>query len=316
MFLKNIYLLVFLIIVATSCREDFVTFPDPEFQPIVNLNGELSKDDIVQISLLKNIEIGVDYAQAELSNALINFMGSSIPNNSMKMIYDSDRKRYVLDDLDYRVKEGEDYAIEIVVEPKTINENIISAHTYIPKAVKASGFRAENIASSEDDEGNMIYRMTLYIQLNEPQEYPAYYHLSPFRFRSEPRRNNDGSMGILDFDDVRYKLNVEEVLESENGIITLVHRDGVYVDQAKITKNEVKMVVTTERPVTPSEVLNKLDVEISTLSPDLYHYNIALDKEIRSLDANYTSTGDPFSNVQNGFGIFAGSSKVHYSIAL
>ena len=314
--MKNIYLLVFLILTATSCREDFVTSADPDFEPTVNLNGELSSQDIVQISLLKNIEIGADNAQAELNNAIISFTGSDMSNGAMNMVYDTELKRYVLEDLFYRVEEGSDYGIEIVVDPNTVDEEIITAHTHIPMAVKPSGFRAEDITSSEDQDGNTIYRMTLYIQLNEPEELPAYYHISPYRYRSEPRRNNDGSMGILDFDDIRYKLDVEEVLESENGVVTLVHKDGVYVDQAKITNNEIKMVVETGRVLTAREVLNKLDIEISTLTPDLYHYNIALDREIRNLEANYTAPTDRFSNVQNGYGIFGGSSMIRYAIEL
>jgi len=314
--LKNIYILVFAVITLASCREDYITEPDPDFQPIVSLNAELSNDDIVQVSLLKNIEIGADYAQAELDNATITFSGSNVPNSAMNMVYDENRKRYVLEDLDYRVVEGADYGIEIIVDPNTADEEIITANTYVPTAVKPAGFRAENIEFEEDEDGNKIYRMTLFIELNVPETLPAYYHLVPYRFRSEPRRNNDGSMGILDFDDIRYRLDVEEVLESENGIVTLVHKDGVFVDQAKITNNEVKMVVETGRPLTPQEVLNKLEIELSTLSPELYHYNIALDKEIRSVQANYTSPIDPFSNVQNGYGIFGGSSMFKYSIEL
>jgi hypothetical protein len=304
------------ILTTTSCREDFVTSSDPNFQQSVNLNAELSNDDIVQISLLKNIEIGADYAQAELDNALITFSGSNIPNSNMNMVYDADRRRYVLENLNYRVEEGYDYAIEIVVDPNTAEEEIITANTYIPRAVRPSGFRAENITFSEDADGDKIYRMTLYIQLNEPEELPAFYHLSPYRFRSESRRNNDGSMSIQDYDDIRYKLDVDEVIESENGIVALIHKDGVFVDQSKISNNEIKMIVETGRPLTPNEVLHKLDIDVSTLSPDLYHYNIALDKEIRSVQANYTSPIDPYSNVQNGYGIFGGSSMIQYAIEI
>ena len=314
--MKNLYLLVLIVLTAASCREDFVTTSDPDFQQSVNLNAELSNHDIIQISLLKNIEIGADYAQAELNNALITFSGTNIPNSDMPMVYDSDRGRYVLEDLGYRVEEGYDYGIEIRVDPNTADEEIITANTYIPKAVKAAGFRAENITFIEDEDGNKKYRMTLYIQLNQPEELPAYYHLAPYRFRSEPRRNNDGTMGIQDFDDVRYKLEVEEVIESENGVFTLVHKEGVFVDQAKMTNNEIKMNVETDRPVSAKEVLHKLDIDIATLSPELYHYNIALDKEIRSIQANYTSPSDPFSNVQNGYGIFGGSSLSRYAIEL
>ncbi|MFT6807289.1 MAG: hypothetical protein ACJA01_000509 [Saprospiraceae bacterium] len=305
-----------MILTTTSCREDFVTSSDPNFQQSVNLNAELSNDDIVQISLLKNIEIGADYAQAELDNALITFSGSNIPNSNMNMVYDADRRRYVLENLNYRVEEGYDYAIEIVVDPNTAEEEIITANTYIPRAVRPSGFRAENITFSEDADGDKIYRMTLYIQLNEPEELPAFYHLSPYRFRSESRRNNDGSMSIQDYDDIRYKLDVDEVIESENGIVALIHKDGVFVDQSKISNNEIKMIVETGRPLTPNEVLHKLDIDVSTLSPDLYHYNIALDKEIRSVQANYTSPIDPYSNVQNGYGIFGGSSMIQYAIEI
>lgn len=309
-----------LVILLGSCREDFVAPPDADFEPSISLNAELSNNEVVEVRLHKTIEVGAALAEARLEEAAITFSAledvKGDTSKSMNMIFDQQRKSYVLEDIFYRVEEGRNYQIQIVPEPATAPDKVITANTHIPKSVSASGFRIEDLESEEDADGNTIYRMTLFISLNKPVEFPAFFHLTPFRQRSELRENNDGTIGFQDFK-IQYEVDVEEVIDSRNGVVTLVHKDGVFVDHSKIQNNEVKMVIqTASRPLDPQEVLRILNVDIATLTPELYYYNIALDKEIRSLQSNVGSVSNNFTNVENGIGIFGGLSKVTYPVIL
>ncbi len=311
----QLFSLVFVLFLSVSCREDYVSNGTPVFDEVVNLTAELSNDDVVELSLLKNIAIGSDVSDIELSNAEVTFLGSQVPLDSRKMLYDAEKRKYVLENPDYRIVEGQSYSIEITTDSDLSQDHLITATTYIPRAVHVSGYTISNRTSYKTEQSGTMYQLELTISLNEPKDLPAYYQIIPYRKVTELRRNNDGTATELNFSK-RHLMKIVEIVESRNGVVILAHKDGVYIDQSRINRNEVKLVLETSLPLTEKEILRYIEVDVHTLSEELYQYHIALDNEVRSLNRSYSYPIERFSNVQNGDGIFGGSSMIKYLIDL
>jgi len=302
----KVHICVFLLLFTFfSCREEFIVNVDGEFEEIINLVAEMSSEEVVDLSLLRNVSLGEKFYDAEIEDAEIIFTSVEAPDREYEMSYDRDRKMYVLEDESYRIEGGQSYTLDIQVpnEDGTITE--ISAQTYVPEKVNANRV---NILDREEIkvDGGILYSATVEMTLNDPKDLPAFFQVIPYRRFAMKERDNTGVWVTFDLDG-RVAMPVAQILEDRNGVTTLYHKKGVYVDHSRLGENRITMEIQSERPLIGNEVMRTLEFDVITLSEDLYRYNVDLDTEIRNLQSNYSYPVNLYSNIENGQGVFGGA---------
>lgn len=303
--MKAKYCLVLLIFTFISCREEFIINVDNEVDEVINLVAELSSEEAVDLTLLRNVAIGSDIFDAEISNAKISFSSVENPDFVKNMLYDPSSRKYVLEDEDYRIEGGQAYTLDIEVPNEEGGMTHITAETKVPQKVSADLILVGNKEEIETAEGT-IYSARVEVSLNDPQDLPAFFQVVPYRRMAQIFRDNNGDFIPVDLDG-RVAMDVKQIVEDRHGVTTLTHKQGVYVDHSRLGENRIVMDVQSERPLIYPEVIRTIEIDVITLSKDLYHYNVDLDKEIRSLQSSYTYPVSLYSNINNGQGVFGGA---------
>lgn len=288
-----------------SCREDFVSTAEEESLFAVSLTSELVSDQEVSASLLRTLSFTQKNDEAVLQHAHMMFGGTNLNKGLISMDYNPDRKEYIIDDPEVKIKEGNTY--NIIIESEDADVAPVKASTYIPHAVKAREIRKVEVSTVDVGAGQKKHIIELSIVLNEPIEFPAYYRLVPYRILSQSTQTGQGTK-ITDFRK-RIKLDVLEIVANRSAVTEFVQKEGVYADQSRLDDNEVHLILETPEPLASNEVLRLLEVDIYTLTEELYQYNDNLDKQIKNSQADFSSHTEVFTNVENGYGVFGGASK-------
>jgi len=284
MHLKYIYILFVLSLLLCSCREDFVSTAEEESLFAVSLTSELVSDQEVSASLLRTLSFTQKNDEAVLQHAHMMFGGTNLNKGLISMDYNPDRKEYIIDDPEVKIKEGNTY--NIIIESEDADVAPVKASTYIPHAVKAREIRKVEVSTVDVGAGQKK-------------------HI--YRILSQSTQTGQGTK-ITDFRK-RIKLDVLEIVANRSAVTEFVQKEGVYADQSRLDDNEVHLILETPEPLASNEVLRLLEVDIYTLTEELYQYNDNLDKQIKNSQADFSSHTEVFTNVENGYGVFGGASK-------
>ena len=297
--------------VLFGCRDEFpYTIPaEPGFQ--YNMFSELSPNTIVDVQLSENVSIGSNLENIDRSDAIVSFRGADVPGGVLPMAFNATSEKYHLVREDFRVKEGMRYDIEIIVP----NENMdtISAFTEIPRAV---GFSAEFLSKVQIpiDSTTSHHEIEIIITFDEPLNRPAYYRFVPYRLETIVRVNN-GGIDVVNFG-TKTLLEVAEVRTGANSVEFFDHREGVTIDESRLTQSQMHLLLKTIKPLKDGEAIlaqegkefiTRLHLDLYTLSQELFEHDQTID--LVDQGGSITIPAREINNIRNATGVFGGASR-------
>ena len=106
-------------------------------------------------------------------------------------------------------------------------------------------------------------------------------------------------------------------MNNKNAVNQLLHEPGVFIDESRIVDDRIILKLLTETPVISyKELFSKIQLELRTITPELYKYNQYLNTQTINSRTNYTFPVKPYSNVDNGLGIFGAYSNRSITIGI
>ena len=305
-----------LLIALCSCRDDFEFNIPPERAHEYNLLGELKPQDVVSIQLLESVPIGAELRNIDRRDAKAIFRGDDVPNGEIEMAFNNTSEKYHLINEDFRVSEGMEYEVSIVVPDE--NMDTIVANTRIPKSI---GFSTQILSTEKVplDNTHSEHFVDVVLTLDDPIELPAYYHFVPNRLISKIVISPSGKVDVSDGPDLSL-LDIDEVLNNQNAIERFSHLPGIIIEEARMSSSQIRVRLKTNdlEPLKDGpnasategvDALNRLNLELHTWSPELYEYHKWVDGRLSNQGSNLPTAARDISNISQASGVFGGASR-------
>ena len=310
---KRFYYIILFIPLLHSCREIITVELDPTEDRVV-IVSELSPNRGIDLDLSVTAGIFSPDGVQRPKDATIFLSGSDLPAEATAFIFSTSTNKYELRNKDFRPSPGEQYSITVIFPKSDFPD--LTATTSIPEPV--SLLRASVLSLDEVEINNGLVDITFDIQmeLGQSMNNDTYLHVVPERVLSEYKIDNNGEVRVTFFAETEV-LQVLNILDAPNAVIELTHKEGVFVDYAKLSDRMVKLRLSTTSLLDPSiDILQNIEVTVNTLSPELYEYHQNLHKQLINNTTSFTSPTSVYSNVENGIGIFGGLSSSNSLIKL
>ena len=297
---KPIYILLLLLTLA-SCREDFNLGTSSDVPENLSFVSEISPESPVIAELAKTISLLGERSDIDISRTEINFKGTDLPTLFTKVIYRADEENFILRNTDFRVSPGETYEIEAWLPGTDIDT--IRAITHVPEPMGLTSVSIGDIRLIESGEDQTDYEFDLSLTLERPTVQPAYFQIIPQRLKSTLRIDQSGIPQITHSNETE-ELQIVSIDAGRNASSRLTHRSGIFVDYALLSGEEIDLTVRTKNPlITSEEVLQILNIDVHTLSEELYNYHISLHQQLINSSSDFFRPSSNFTNVENGVGV-------------
>ena len=313
--LKTLICILFLSVLIIGCREEFTFSEPPETAFSYNIFSELFPGNVVSLELLQNTPIGQQLTPFNHRDAIIEFSGPDVPGQTLSMAYNTTSEKYHLVREDFRVTEGNTYNLNIIVEGETIDT--IEASTTIPKAVE---FDVEILSKRRIPKDSVWsdFELVLAITIADPHSRPAYYRFVPFRLESYIKIINGTTTIVTDTPD-KSPFEITEVMNNGNAVTRFDHRPGITIEEAKLNSSRILLRLHTQKRLKDGshvdasdgkEVINRLRLELYTMSQELYNYDLYVNQQLGNQGTNQSFPAREVHNILNASGVFGGQSRV------
>ena len=297
---KPIYILLLLLTLA-SCREDFDLGSSGDQSENLSFVSEISPNSPVIADLAKTISLIGEQSDVDISQTEINFKGTDLPTLFTKVIYRPEEGDFILRNTDFRISPGETYEIEAWLPGTDIDT--IRAMTHVPEPMGLSNVSIGDIRQIERGNDESDFEFELSMTIDRPTVQPAYFQIVPSRLKSTQRIDQSGQPQITHTNETE-ELQIISVSTGRNAISRLTHRSGIFVDYARLGDEEIVITVRTQNALIDSEeVLRILNLEINTLSEELFNYHLNLNQQLINNSSDFSRPSTNFTNVENGFGV-------------
>ena len=300
---------------AAGCREDFVIGISSEESEMLSMVSEIDPSSPVVAQLAKTITLIGQVSDIDISQAEINFGGSDFPTVFTKIIYTTQGDRFILRNNEFRVSPGEKYWVKAWLPESGIDT--IMAETTVPEPLGLDNAEILELNEIVINDELSHYEAVLSISFEQPSIQPAYFQFNPFRLLSTFRTDQSGQIVITDTSE-REGLAIVSVLSGGNAVTELSHKSGIYIDYARLNGQELVIKVRTEQPLIKSdELINKLNLDVHTLSEELNDYHLSLSQQLINSNSDFFRPSfDYSSNVVNGLGVLGSFSTKSIQIEL
>jgi len=300
--------------ITTGCRDEFVFTVPPERAFEYNLLSELAPHQIVAVQLLESVPIGSQLENIDRRDAIATFSGEDVPGGTIDMAFNETSEKYHLVNEDFRVNEGMDYEVMIIVPDEDMDT--IRATASIPVSVDF----AVDVLSADRipiDDTFSIHEVEVRITFEPPTTFPAYYRIVPRRLVSTIQINRDGNVIVSDGPETS-PMEITEILSERNAVLRFVHQTGITLDESRMSRDNITLRLRTTEPLEDGpdvssvdgvEALNRLHLEILTVSQELIDYNEWVDSRLVNPGANIPSAPREVPNIENASGVFGGFSR-------
>lgn len=284
-----------------SCREDFDLGGSGDETERLSFVSEITPSDPVVAELAKTILLIGNQSNIDISRTEINFKGTDLPTLFTKVIYQADEGNFILRNTDFRISPGETYEIEAWLPGTDIDT--IRALTHVPEPMGLTNVSIGDMREIESGDNQVDFEFELSMTIERPTVQPAYFQIIPQRLRSIQRIDDLGEPRITDTNETE-ELQIVSVRTGRNAISTLIHRNGIFVDYALLGEEEIVITVQTKNPlIRDEEVLRILNLEVNTLSEELFNYHISLSQQLINSSSDFFRSSSNFTNVENGVGV-------------
>ena len=194
--------------------------------------------------------------------------------------------------------------------------DFISAATDIPVSID---FAIDIISTERETISSRLsnHFVDLTLTFEPPVTLPAFYRIVPKRLKSVIRINRDGNVDVTDGPETS-DMEIVQVLSAQNAVTRYIHRPGITIDESRMTSEGITLRLKTTEPLADGpdissadgiEALNRLHIEVITLSKDLLDYDEWVDSRLVNQGANIGSAPREAANITNASGVFGGFSR-------
>ena len=299
---------------ATGCRDEFVFTVPPERAFEYSLLSELAPHQIVAVQLLESIPIGSQLQNIDRRDAIATFSGEDVPGGTLDMAFNETSEKYHLVNEDFRVAEGKEYEVKIIVPDQDMDTIVATAS--IPVSVDF----AVDVLSSEREMIDARFshqEVEVRITFEPPTTMPAFYRIIPRRLISSVQINRDGNVVVTDGPETS-PMEVTEIITERNAVRSLIHQSGITIDESRMSRNNITFRLRTVEPLKDGpevssmegiETLSRLHLEIQTVSQELFDYNVWVDSRLINQGSNLPSAPRIVPNIEKATGVFGGFSR-------
>lgn len=285
----------------TSCREDFDLGGSGDTIENLSFVSEISPNEPVIAELAKTISLIGEQSDIDISRTEINFKGTDLPTLFTKVIYRADEGNFILRNTDFRISPGETYEIEAWLPGTDIDT--IRAITHVPEPMGLTNVSIGEMREIESGDNQLDFEFELSMTIERPTVQPAYFQIIPNRLRSTQRIDDLGEPRITHTNEIE-ELQIISVRSGRNAISRLTHRNGIFVDYALLGEEEIVITVKTRNPlIKDEEVLRILNLEVNTLSEELFNYHLSLSQQLINSSSDFFRPSSNFTNIENGVGV-------------
>lgn len=134
------------------------------------------------------------------------------------------------------------------------------------------------------------FESTFQIESATPNE--GYYHVTPYL------KKDDGSKLYLD---------VKEVLQNENAVMSMEHRHGILIDESLISEsNMITTVLSLSQNIDNIDLeSDNIYIELRTVTEDYFKYHRSVSLNVQSSSSPFTLPTLTYTNFSNGYGLFS-----------
>jgi hypothetical protein len=302
---KNFHIFVagFLLILFESACETFDPAPANEKAPFV-LNCFFNADSAIILNLCEYMPFQDSLDPLELikpvKDAEVKLLKEGSSMGAFSYVFDDSIATKMVDH--YKLEntsllEGQKYLVEVSLSDQTK----ISASDILPQKVSVISVDT----TTETDENNTFLKLRCSIRFRDPGGQKNYYSISAIE------THYDQSMIGRELFPV--------VVKSDDPLIegTMEYGIWMYCYFSDLLIDNKEVVVTCDFKLYLSyRDTNYIDIQLNSLSENYYLYTRSVDQYLQSLDNFYSEPVQIFSNIENGYGIFAGFSRSTYRIYL
>jgi len=295
-----------LLLTLASCRDVVVIDLEPTEDQVVVVS-QLSPDESIELDLSLTAQIFSGLPAQRPEDASIFLSGTDLQAERTAFVYSRNNSNYQFRNRAFRPGIGESYTLSLDI-PGTEFTDIL-ATTTIPYPLELTRANAKNSTEIETADGMIDLIFDLDIELTDSDNSDTYLNIVPKRVMSEFILDQNGEKVVTFFADTE-PLQILQIMDSHNAINELSHKEGVFVDFAKLEDNKVKLRLSTATLLDPSkDILQNIEVTVYTLSRELYEYHQNLHKQLINSNSSFSSPTETFSNLENGLGVFGGMSS-------
>ncbi len=285
--MKNILIFLFVIFLISACEKNIdIKIPD-EGRRLV-LNGLLGADSILSVNLtISKYILDSDEKTKPVEGAKVVLYKD---NQLIEILTDSSAGYYYAN---YTLKQGENYHIKV----ETDNYPDLETETTVPyktNIIELDAYQTFNAYDWPETRFTLIFK--------DNPEYDNYYAVSVIERRYTTYELGDGEDTVL-VDD--YHLNI---YSSDPNVFSddwYLQQDLLFTDEL-IQGKEYKLQFNAQRNFYDNNnTVSVYYVQFKTISKDYYLYYTSLAKHYNAQDEFFMEPVQVYTNIKNGFGIFA-----------
>lgn len=290
--IKN-YILLFSICSLASCVNEFVPESNSSEQRLVAI-AEIAAGELSTIHLSSTFGINTPEVELDHDISVIKILNIEEDNRPEEYRYNPQTQQY--QNQTFIPREGALYALSVDANIEDIP--VIFASTKIPFSTSFEVLNEPKMQIVINNDGTEVGEFDAIIEIEDKPE-ADFFHFIPY------------------IDDTN-KLRVETIEIGGNAINMLNHRDGILIDKTRLgvdNRLAFNMRTTTTPEVSGSDP-SYLYFQLRTITQEYYDYHIALSKQSATNAGPYTLPVTTYTNVENGYGLFASYSSQIDSILI
>jgi len=302
---KHLLQFLLLIVILQSCV-DRISIPEEKSGSLVlNCEAVHGSSEITATLATSNNLNGTEPILAPEDGEIQIFAGTNF-DAPYPLKYDADRKVYKTETDLTGLWQGKSNFRIVAKLPSDLYEDV-QAKVVTPAANDVIEITAtETVEATVGDD--VFQGRDLTIVLAEPNVKPAFYKLRVIEKVTTAEVVN----GELVYTPTEEQIDTEitDVLSGGAGIVNLVHRDGVLLDQSRMIDNTFSIRVNATSPKqSPDQVFNTFSIELLSVSKDFYDYHRAKSNTISASDGTLNEPAIWSSNIEGGFGLFSTAAR-------
>ena len=291
----NLLLLGLCICLFNSCVEEYLPEGSLSNQKLVAFaeleSGELSTIRVGSTFSATQSEVDLDHNLTIVK--IINFENNNKPEEYR---YDANIDAYR--NITFRPNEGAIY--ELHFDANIEGFKVITGRTQVPYKTEFDFLQSEvqtEIVTNEVGEDIGVFEVRMKIDVDKTET--GYFHLIP----------------KIDEENTLY---FDEVITNKNAVHVLQHRDGILIDKSKLEDaTDLRFKLKTFASFDVSEVESSyLKCDLRSITEEYYEYHLATSRQSSTNAGPYTLPVTTYTNMANGYGIFATFSTVTDSLLI
>ena len=281
----------FIIASLSSCIKEYTPEYNSSDQKLVAV-AEIEANEFGLINLSSTFSSSLPEIDIDHETSLINIInyesGRAFPEEYR---YDKDLESYK--NVDFKPKEGQVY--DLIVDIGNPSIDIIKATTIVPYSTKIRDIQLLNINTEIDENGLELKQFEIMLLVEPLKNVKTYYHIIPYLYKND---NSNSEKEMLD---------LVSISSGENASFPLSHRDGILIDQTKLSSdNDLTFKLRTKSTLDLGGIKDSfIYFELRTVTEAYYNFHISLSRQKDSNAGPFTLPVTTFTNIENGYGLFA-----------